>query len=190
VNANDSPLVRRGGTEGDGVVKKPTAGKVFYAGCFDPFTNGHLDVVKQALERFDQIIIGLGINEKKTRYFDRDNMVKAIKEVLRRHNIQDKVLCMPYDHYTGYTALKHNCECLIRGIKNNQEFDYELWLANYNRTHYNINTLFFLPSRPELEIVSSTYARELFDAKDFDRLKEVLPKEVYVILSEVEGSSP
>ena len=162
---------------------------VFYAGCFDPFTNGHLDVIKQALEHFDQVIIGLGINPNKTRYFDRDKMIVAINEVLKLHKIQDKVLCMPYDHYTGETAHKHGCRCLIRGIKNKDEFEYELTLANYNRKHYNINTLFFLPSRPELENVSSTLARELYDAKDFDTLKKILPEAVYVILSEAKNLS-
>jgi len=157
--------------------------KVFYAGCFDPFTNGHLDVIKQALERFDRVIVGLGINNKKTRYFDRNRMVSAIKDVLQQHNIQDKVLCLAYDHYTGATALGHDCECLVRGIKNKDEFDYELWLANYNRHYYNINTLFFLPSRPELENVSSTLARELFDAKDFKALKKIVPSTVFDLIS-------
>jgi len=157
--------------------------KTFYAGCFDPFTNGHLDVIKQALSRFDKIVLGLGINPKKERYFDRDKMMTAIKEVLKQNNIQDKVLCLAYDHYTGATALEHKCECLIRGIKNKDEFDYELWLANYNRTHYNINTLFFLPSRPELEGVSSTLARELFDANDFASLEKIVPKTIFDLLS-------
>ena len=156
--------------------------KVFYARCFDPFTNGHLDVCKQALERFDQVILGLGINPKKTRYFDRAKMMNAVKDVLKQHNIQDKVLCISYDNYTGETAIEHKCECLIRGIKNKDEFDYELWLANYNRQNYSINTLFFLPSRPELEGVSSTLARELYDAKDFETLKKILPDTIYKLL--------
>jgi len=165
------------------LTKKSTKGKVFYAGCFDPFTNGHLDVVKQALERFDNVIIGLGINNQKTRYFDRAKMLAAIQEVLKQNNIQDMVLCLAYDHYTGETVLDNGCECIIRGIKNKGEFDYELALANYNRKHYNINTLFFLPSRPELEGVSSTLARELFDANDFDTLEKIVPKTIFKLLN-------
>lgn len=162
--------------------KKTSETTVFYAGCFDPFTNGHLDVIKQALERFDHVIIGFGINEKKTRTFDREKMQEAVNKALEKHNIQDRVLCLSYNDYTGETALKHSCTCLIRGIKNKGEFDYELWLANYNRTHYAINTLFFLPSRPELEGVSSTLARELFDAGKFNELKTILPASVYKLI--------
>lgn len=158
-------------------VKAPA--KVFYAGCFDPFTIGHLDVVKQALERFDQVIIGLGVSEKKSRFFDRTKMIAAIEDVLRNENIQDKVLCLPYDNYTGDTALKHGCACIVRGIKSKEEFEYELWLANYNRHHYKINTLFFLPSRQELEKVSSTYAKELYKTDNDKLLKEILPAPVF-----------
>ena len=164
-------------------MQKVSKGKVFYAGCFDPFTNGHLDVVKQALERFDHVIIGLGINDKKVRYFDRAKMMIAIEEVLRQNNLQDMVLCLAYDHYTGATVLENGCECIIRGIKHEGEFNYELALANYNRTHYSINTLFFLPSRPELEGVSSTLARELYDANNFKELEKVVPATVFKLLN-------
>jgi len=68
--------------------------------------------------------------------------------------------------------------------RNKGEFDYELWLANYNRTHYAINTLFFLPSRPELEGVSSTLARELYHAGKFGELKAILPDTVYKLVKE------
>ena len=156
--------------------------KVFYAGCFDPFTNGHIDVIKQALERFDFVIIGLGVNASKTRHFDRHQMITAIEKTLQNENLHDRVSCLSYNDYTGETALANNCACLIRGIKNMGEFDYELWLANYNRGHYGINTLFFLPSRPDLEIVSSTYARELFDAGDLATLKTVVPAPVFALL--------
>jgi pantetheine-phosphate adenylyltransferase len=163
--------------------KKSVADRTFYAGCFDPFTNGHLDVLKQALERFDKVILGLGINDKKKRYFDRTKMIAAIEKVLKQHNIQDMVLCLAYDHYTGETALKNNCSCLIRGIKHAGEFTYELNLANYNRQHYNINTLFFLPSRPELEGISSTLAREFYDAGDFGSLEKILPTQIFELLN-------
>jgi len=157
--------------------------KVFFAGCFDPFTNGHLDVVKQALNRFDRVIIGLGVNEKKTRLFDRDKMIAAIKTTLKTENLQDKVLCISYDHYTGEKAIAMNCVCLIRGIKNKDEFEYEKFLFRYNMDNYNLNTIFFLPSKPELEIVSSTYARELFEAGDFESLKKIVPPAVYASLN-------
>jgi pantetheine-phosphate adenylyltransferase len=152
---------------------------VFYAGCFDPFTNGHLDVIKQALERFDKVILGFGISEKKQRLFNREQMITATQLALESENIQDKVLCVAYNNYTGEQALELGCACLIRGIKNLEEFEYEKYLLRYNLEHYKLNTLFFLPSRKDLEIVSSTYAKELYHTGDIKTLKKVLPQAIF-----------
>ena len=54
----------------------------FYAGSFDPFTNGHLELVKQASFIFDSIIIGIGINPQKERRFLKEEMKTAIEETL------------------------------------------------------------------------------------------------------------
>ena len=43
--------------------------QAFYPGSFDPFTNGHLHVVKTACKLFDMVIIGIGINFQKERRF-------------------------------------------------------------------------------------------------------------------------
>ena len=41
----------------------------FYAGSFDPFTNGHLQIVKKAARCFDKVIIGIGHNKDKSEHF-------------------------------------------------------------------------------------------------------------------------
>ena len=54
----------------------------FYPGSFDPFTNGHLHVVKTAAKLFDNIVIGIGTNSQKARRFDNTIMKEAIEETL------------------------------------------------------------------------------------------------------------
>lgn len=54
----------------------------FYAGSFDPFTVGHLHIVKVASKIFDKVIVGIGVNPKKTRRFDKQKMQEAIKKLL------------------------------------------------------------------------------------------------------------
>ena len=59
----------------------------FYAGSFDPFTNGHLHVVKTASVLFDKVIIGIGRNPIKSKRFDENAMKVAIEETLKLENI-------------------------------------------------------------------------------------------------------
>ena len=61
----------------------------FYPGSFDPFTNGHLHVVKTACKLFDKVIIGIGINFQKERRFSNEIMKSAIQETLRLENINN-----------------------------------------------------------------------------------------------------
>jgi len=156
--------------------------KVFYAGSFDPFTIGHLDVVQQAAVRFDMVYVGLGVSERKTRTFDRKKMQTAIGDVLRAEKLDKKVKCISYDNYTGETAIELGCDCLVRGIKNAHEFGYEEWLKNINLEKFGLNTLFILPSCPELGRVSSTLAKELFEARDMNGLKKLLPPDIFKII--------
>ena len=61
----------------------------FYAGSFDPFTVGHLHIVKVASKIFDKVIVGIGVNPKKTRRFDKAKMKEAIENLLRFENIEN-----------------------------------------------------------------------------------------------------
>ena len=63
--------------------------QAFYPGSFDPFTNGHLHVVKTACKLFDMVIIGIGINFQKERRFSNIAMKKAIEETLLLENIDN-----------------------------------------------------------------------------------------------------
>ena len=89
----------------------------FYAGSFDPFTNGHLHVIKKASELFDKIVIGIGINDKKENRFDRDLMKTAIEKVLDRENITNYNILI-YDKLSTDVAKENNCTFLVRGIRN------------------------------------------------------------------------
>ena len=56
----------------------------FYAGSFDPFTNGHLQVIQKSAELFDKVVVGIGVHSMKTRRFDKAKMKEAIEKVLIR----------------------------------------------------------------------------------------------------------
>ena len=55
----------------------------FFPGSFDPFTKGHQDIVLRALPLFDEIVIGIGQNSNKARYFSLDKMKAYIEQTVK-----------------------------------------------------------------------------------------------------------
>ena len=104
----------------------------FYAGSFDPFTNGHLHVVTQSAKLFDRVIIGIGVHPKKTRRFDKELMQKAIEQVLVRNNLNN-VTVISYDNLSVDVAIENNSTFLVRGIRNGMDYEYEENMASMKK---------------------------------------------------------
>ena len=113
----------------------------FYPGSFDPFTNGHLHVVKTASKLFDKVIIGIGINSQKERRFSNEIMKKAIEETLKLEKL-DNVDVIIYEGLSVDIAQKHNCNFLIRGLRNDMDYQYEENLAQIYEEISGIDTIY------------------------------------------------
>ena len=113
----------------------------FYAGSFDPFTNGHLHVISTASKLFDKIIIGIGVHPTKDRRFDRKLMKKIIEEILEKENILNTEVVI-YDNFTVEAAKQYNSDFLIRGIRNNIDYEYEEELAKINEDISGLDTVY------------------------------------------------
>ena len=66
--------------------------KAIYPGSFDPFTNGHLDIVKKSAAIFDQVYVVIGVNAQKKRTFSADSMITAIEKALQDAGITNAVV--------------------------------------------------------------------------------------------------
>lgn len=130
-----------------------------FPGSFDPYTNGHHDIVLRGLNIFDEIIIGIGYNTtKKNRYFDIEMMVDKIQEVYI-HIPAVKV--MVYNELTSTFAKKQEAGFLIRGLRNTTDFEYENTISQMNRyLNEGLETVFLITS-PEFASISSTIIREV-----------------------------
>jgi len=130
-----------------------------FPGSFDPYTNGHHDIVVRGLKIFDEIIIGIGYNtSKKNRYFDIDLMVKKIREV---YNSTPMVKVVVYNELTSTLAKKYEANFLIRGLRNSTDFEYENRIDQMNRyLNEKLETVFLITS-PEFASISSTIIREV-----------------------------
>ncbi|GAA4355012.1 pantetheine-phosphate adenylyltransferase [Hymenobacter saemangeumensis] len=139
-----------------------------FPGSFDPFTNGHLDVVRRGAVLFDQVIIAIGDNSSKQRYFPVERMVGMISSVFKH---EPKVSVCSFKGLTAEFAREVGAGFLLRGLRNTTDFEYENTIAQVNR-HINpgLETVFLITS-PALAAISSTIIREIHrfggDARQF-----------------------
>ena len=104
------------------------------------------------------VIIGIGHNTNKKRYFDVDMMVNKIEEAFKD---QEKVRVIIYDELTAILAKKYNANFLIRGLRNTTDFEYENSISQINKyLNTGLETVFLITS-PELAPISSTIIREV-----------------------------
>ena len=145
----------------------------FYAGSFDPFTNGHLHVVQKSAKIFDKVIIGIGDNPDKKRRFDKTLMKNVIEEILKNRNINNvEVIC--YEKITVDAAIKNNATFLVRGVRNGMDYEYEENMASINEEVAGIDTIYIRAGK--LGNISSSMVMELYEnGKD---VSKYLPEEV------------
>ena len=129
-----------------------------FPGSFDPFTNGHLDVVRRGTALFDHIIVAIGNNSSKQRYLPVEQMIALFQEVFRD---EPRVSVEAYKGLTADFARERNARFLLRGLRNTTDFEYENTIAQANR-HVNpeLETVFLITS-PALAAISSTIIREI-----------------------------
>ncbi len=130
-----------------------------FPGSFDPFTNGHYDVVQRGTVLFDKVIIAIGNNSSKQRSFEVKKMVEIIKEVFAGN---DKVEVTDFKGLTADFAKEVGANFLLRGLRNTTDFEYENTIAQANRhINKNLETVFLITS-PALAAISSTIIREIY----------------------------
>ena len=139
-----------------------------FAGSFDPFTNGHLAVLKKACTIFDKVYVGIARNPNKSRNYSISKMKEAILETIETEGIRNCVVST----YSGLTA--RFCQAvgaiyLVRGLRNDEDFFYEEKIAKTNRyLAPEIETIYF---RADNDIISSSTVRGFFkEGEDISRL--------------------
>ncbi|MDB5236498.1 MAG: phosphopantetheine adenylyltransferase [Hymenobacter sp.] len=129
-----------------------------FPGSFDPFTNGHLDVVRRGAELFDEVIVAIGTNSSKQRYLPVEQMLELIAEVFRD---EPRISVRTFKGLTAEFAREVGARYLLRGLRNSPDFEYEKPIA-YGNQHVNskLETVFLLTS-PTLGAISSTIIRDI-----------------------------
>jgi pantetheine-phosphate adenylyltransferase len=131
--------------------------KAIFPGSFDPFTLGHYDILKRSLSLFDEIIVGVGKNNQKKTMFSEKQRISFIENCFKN---EKKIKVEAYQGLTIDFCKKVGASFIVRGIRNNGDFEFEKAIARTNRKLSKIETIFLLTSA-KTSFISSSIVREL-----------------------------
>jgi len=126
-------------------------------GSFDPVTLGHIDVFERAATQFDEVLVAVLVNPKKSGMFDADERIAMITEACAHlPNLRVEAgqgLGVDFVKARGFTAI-------VKGLRTGTDFEYELQMAQMNKHIAGVDT-FFVATNPQYAFVSSSLAKEV-----------------------------
>jgi pantetheine-phosphate adenylyltransferase len=128
--------------------------KAVYAGSFDPITNGHLWIIREAAPLFDQLIVAIGINPDKKATFPLAQRLGFIQQATA--NVTNCIVDSFENKYLVDYASQVGADTIIRGIRNESDFTFEQAMRHINSDlRPEILTVFLMPPRQIAELSSS-----------------------------------
>ncbi|WP_159589842.1 pantetheine-phosphate adenylyltransferase [Chelativorans xinjiangense] len=140
-----------------------TTRTAFYAGSFDPLTNGHLDVLKGALTVADTVILGIGLHPGKTPLFSYEERATLIRRAAEDELDEDgaRIEVVAFDNLVVDAARAHGASIMIRGLRDGTDLDYEMQMAGMNETMAPDLQTVFLPASPSVRTITATLVRQI-----------------------------
>jgi pantetheine-phosphate adenylyltransferase len=142
--------------------------KALYAGSFDPFTNGHLDIVKRSLGIFKEVTILIAISPSKKPLIPQEDRIDMIQKLFID---EPRVNVDFYDGLIVDYAKDNNIQSIVRGLRPTGDFEIEFQMASMNRKLNSEIETIFLMTGEKFYYVSSSIVKEVLrhngDIKDF-----------------------
>ncbi len=132
--------------------------KALFPGSFDPFTAGHLDILKRALTMFDEVVVAIGINIDKRGFFSTGKKMEIIRQATAG---LEGVSVIHYDNLTVDTCRELGIRHIVRGVRNMIDFETERSIADANRKLAPEIETIIIPTAQEFAHISSTAVRDL-----------------------------
>ena len=142
--------------------------KVLYPGSFDPITKGHMNIIEQASELFDEVIIAILQNPKKNPMFTPQERLEMISELYKHYN---NIKVVIGSGATVDIAILNDCKAIVRGLRSLTDYDYEVQMQQINKDISNnqVNTICLFADK-EYQFISSSVVKEVLKLdKDVSR---------------------
>ncbi len=134
-----------------------------YPGSFDPLTNGHVDVLRVALAIADRVVVAIGIHPGKKPLFsfqERADMISAFEGVCMWQDAH-RISVISFDGLAVDAARAAGATCLLRGLRDGADFDYEMQMAGMNGEMAPDIPTIFIPARPQTRHITATLVRQI-----------------------------
>jgi pantetheine-phosphate adenylyltransferase len=151
-------------------------------GSFDPMTNGHLDIVGRAARLFDEVVVAVLVNEGKRGLFALDERIAMLTEAVAPF---DHVSVSSFDGLLVDFCAAHDISAIVKGLRAVSDFDYELQMAQMNKSLADVDTV-FIPTSPEWSFLASSLVKEV--ARFGGDVQGLVPSHVLVKLTERLGN--
>jgi len=132
--------------------------KALFPGSFDPFTAGHLNILKRALTMFDEVVVAIGINQDKRGFFSNEQKIDIIRQAVSG---LENVEIISYDCLTVEVCRKMGIKHMVRGVRNMLDFENERAIADANRHICPEIETIIIPTAQEFAHISSSAVRDI-----------------------------
>jgi len=129
-----------------------------FPGSFDPFTAGHLNILKRALTMFDEVIVAVGVNQDKRGFFTNEQKLDIIRQATKDLS---GVSVIEYDGLTVDICRSHGIKHIVRGVRNMLDFEQERAIADANRRLAPEIETIIIPTAQDYAHISSSAVRDL-----------------------------
>jgi pantetheine-phosphate adenylyltransferase len=134
-----------------------------FAGSFDPITNGHLDVVRAAVNLADRLVLAVGVHPGKTPLFSAEERLAMLDEICTPlgRAAGCAIACTTFSDLVVTAAQREGATILVRGVRDATDFDYEIQMAGMNGTMAPKVQTVFLPPSPAVRPITATLVRQI-----------------------------
>lgn len=126
-------------------------------GSFDPVTNGHLDIIERASKMYDEVVVGVLVNQTKSGLFPIPERIEMLREVTKPYpNVS-------VESFTGLLVdfcVAHDIPVAVKGLRAVSDFDYEQQMAQMNHRLAGVETVFVV-TNPLYSFLSSSLVKEV-----------------------------
>lgn len=145
---------------------RPTfTAKGIFPGSFDPITNGHLDIIKRAASILDSLTVLVSKNPSKEKCFlSFEDRISIIKKLLLDEKLKNVQVASTTDYAVKY-AQKDGSSVIIRGLRNGDDFEYEMHMHKISNQIDPTIDIILLPTKPNLSTLSSTEVRDIYEKR-------------------------